>query len=115
MYNTKSLLREEINLNNKKMLLSEESIALIQNSEYIKNVLGIKLPLTEYYSIELRKQIIQEKPTPLESHSKLIKIRLLQVDHKIYTFVSWAQMEIQLLMQALFLREKTAKRSLQIE
>lgn len=60
MYNTKSLLREEINLNNKKMLLSEESIALIQNSEYIKNVLGIKLPLTEYYSIELRKQIIQE-------------------------------------------------------
>jgi hypothetical protein len=60
MYNIKTLLREEINLNNKKMLLSEESIALIQNSEYVKNVLGIQTPLTEYYSIELRKQIIEE-------------------------------------------------------
>jgi hypothetical protein len=60
MYNTKELLREEINLSNKKMLLSEQSIALIENSEYVKNVLGIKTPLTEYYSIELRKQIIEE-------------------------------------------------------
>ncbi len=60
MYNTKLLLREEINLNNKKMLLSKQSIALIENSEYVKNVLGIQTPLNENYSFELRKQIITE-------------------------------------------------------
>jgi hypothetical protein len=33
---------------------------LIENSEYVKHVLGIQTPLFEYYSFELRKQIIDE-------------------------------------------------------
>jgi hypothetical protein len=60
MNNTRTLLREEIALNDRKLLLNEHSMSLIQNSEYIKHVLGIQTPLFEYYSFELRKQIIDE-------------------------------------------------------
>ena len=61
MYNTKQLLREELNLTNKKMLLSEESLSLINSSEYVKYVLGIDLTLNEHYSLSVRKQIIEEQ------------------------------------------------------
>jgi hypothetical protein len=61
MNNTKTLLREEINLSNKKMLLSEQSLALIGDSQYVKHVLGIEIPLVEYYSFETRKKIIEEQ------------------------------------------------------
>lgn len=60
MNNTRTLLREEIALNDRKLLLNEQSMSLIQNSEYVKHVLGIQTPLVEYYSFELRKQIIEE-------------------------------------------------------
>ena len=60
MNNTRILLREEIALNDRKLLLNEQSMSLIQNSEYVKHVLGIQTPLVEYYSFELRKQIIEE-------------------------------------------------------
>lgn len=61
MNKTKILLREEINLSNKKMLLSEQSLALIGDSQYVKHVLGIEIPLVEYYSFETRKKIIEEQ------------------------------------------------------
>jgi hypothetical protein len=61
MYNTKILLREEIALNDKKMLLSEHSLMMIEDSTYVKNVLGINVPLNETYSLSLRKQIINEQ------------------------------------------------------
>ena len=60
MNDTRTLLREEIALNDRKMLLNEQTMLLIENSEYIKQVLGIQTPLFEYYSFELRKQIIDE-------------------------------------------------------
>ena len=60
MNNTRTLLREEIALNDRKLLLNEQSMSLIQNSDYVKHVLGIQTPLFEYYSFELRKQIIDE-------------------------------------------------------
>ena len=61
MINTRTLLREEIALNDRKTLLSEHSMSLVQNSDYIKHVLGIQIPLVEYYSFEIRKQIIEEQ------------------------------------------------------
>lgn len=61
MNNTRTLLREEIALNNKKMRLSEHSLMMIQNSSYVKNILGINIPLTENYSLDVRKKIIEEQ------------------------------------------------------
>lgn len=61
MNNTRTLLREEIVLNDRKMLLSEHSISLIEDSQYVKYVLGIETPLVEYYSFETRKKIIEEQ------------------------------------------------------
>lgn len=61
MYSTKQLLREEIALNDKKLLLSEHSLMMIENSTYVKNVLGITIPLNEGYSLSIRKQIINEQ------------------------------------------------------
>jgi hypothetical protein len=61
MYSTKKLLREEIALNDKKLLLSKHSLMMIENSTYVKNVLGITIPLNEGYSLSIRKQIINEQ------------------------------------------------------
>jgi hypothetical protein len=61
MYNTKILLREEIALNDKKMLLSEHSLMMIQNSSYVKNVLGIDTTLNENYPLGIRKLIIEQQ------------------------------------------------------
>jgi hypothetical protein len=61
MYNTKTLLREEIVLNNKKIQLSEHSLMMIEDSSYVKNVLGINVPLNESYSLSIRKQIIEQQ------------------------------------------------------
>jgi hypothetical protein len=61
MYKTKKLLREELDLNNKKLLLSEHSLLMIEDSTYVKNVLGINVPLNEAYSLSIRKQIINEQ------------------------------------------------------
>lgn len=61
MYNTKTLLREEIALNDKKMLLSEHSLMMIEDSTYVKNVLGINTTLTENHSLDVRKQIIEQQ------------------------------------------------------
>jgi hypothetical protein len=61
MYSTKKLLREEINLTNKKMLLSEHSLIMIQNSSYVKSVLGVDTKLNEYCSLDTRKLIIEQQ------------------------------------------------------
>lgn len=61
MNNIKILLKEELNLNARKNLLSEDSIILINNPQYIKHILGIDIPLNEHYSLSLRKQIIEEQ------------------------------------------------------
>lgn len=61
MYNIKSLLTEELILNDKKNLLSEHSLLMISNPNYIKHVLGIDVPLNENYSLALRKRIIEEQ------------------------------------------------------
>lgn len=61
MSNIKTLLIEELNLNTRKNLLSEESIVLINNPQYVKHILGIDVPLNEHYSLNLRKQIIEEQ------------------------------------------------------
>ena len=63
MNNTRILLREEIALNDRKLLLNEHSMSLIENSDYVKHVLGIQTPLFEYYSFDIRKQIIEEALT----------------------------------------------------
>jgi hypothetical protein len=61
MYNIKSLLTEELILNDKKNLLSEYSLLMINDSNYVKHVLGIDVPLNEHYSLALRKRIIEEQ------------------------------------------------------
>jgi hypothetical protein len=61
MSNTRILLREEIALNNKKMQLSEHSLTMIQNSSYVKNVLGIDTTLNENYPLNIRKLIIEQQ------------------------------------------------------
>lgn len=60
MYNIKSLLNEELILNDKKNQLSEHTLIMISDPMYIKHVLGIDVPLNEYYSFALRKKIIEE-------------------------------------------------------
>lgn len=61
MYNIKSLLTEELILNDKKNLLNEHSLMMISDPTYIKYVLGIDVPLHEHYSLALRKRIIEEQ------------------------------------------------------
>jgi len=61
MYSTKLLLREEIALNNRKSLLSEQSLVLIKNPLYVEHVLGINVNLSEHVSFSIRKQIIEEQ------------------------------------------------------
>lgn len=61
MNNIKALLKEELALNDRKKLLSEESIILINNPKYVKYTLGIDLPINENYSLSIRKQIIEEQ------------------------------------------------------
>lgn len=61
MYNIKSLLTEELILNDKKNQLSEHSLLMINDPNYVKHVLGIDVPLNEHYSLALRKRIIEEQ------------------------------------------------------
>jgi len=61
MYNIKQILNEELILHNRKSLLNEQSLGLIENPEYIKHVLGINIPINESYSFGLRKQIIEKQ------------------------------------------------------
>lgn len=63
MYNIKSLLNEELILNDKKNQLSEHSLLMINDPNYVKHVLGIDVPLNEHYSLALRKRIIEEQLT----------------------------------------------------
>jgi hypothetical protein len=60
MYNIKSLLTEELILNDKKNQLSEHTLMMISDPMYVKHVLGIDVPLNENYSLALRKKIIEE-------------------------------------------------------
>jgi hypothetical protein len=61
MNTIKALLKEELALNDRRKLLSEESIILINNPHYIKYTLGVDLPINENYSLSIRKQIIEEQ------------------------------------------------------
>jgi hypothetical protein len=61
MYNIKTMLNEELLLNSRKSLLSEQSLILINDHNHITHVLGIKAPINETYSLELRRQIIEEQ------------------------------------------------------
>jgi len=61
MYNIKKILNEELLLNSRKNLLSEQSLILINDHSHINHVLGIKTPINEIYSLALRKQIIEEQ------------------------------------------------------
>jgi hypothetical protein len=61
MFNTKQILREELLLENKKALLSEQSLILINDYKHINHVLGINTKLYESNSLELRKRIIEEQ------------------------------------------------------
>ena len=63
MYNIKLLLAEELILNEKKNQLNEHTLMMISDPMYVKHVLGIDVPLNEYYSFELRKKIIEEALT----------------------------------------------------
>jgi len=63
MYNIKLLLSEELILNDKKNQLNEHTLMMISDPMYVKHVLGIDVPLNEYYSFELRKKIIEEALT----------------------------------------------------
>lgn len=56
MYNIKLLLAEELILNEKKNQLNEHTLMMISDPMYVKHVLGIDVPLNEYYSFELRKK-----------------------------------------------------------
>lgn len=60
MYNIKSLLTEELILNEKKNQLTEHTLMMINDPMYVKHVLGIDVPLNEHYSLALRKKIIEE-------------------------------------------------------
>jgi hypothetical protein len=60
MYNIKSLLTEELILNEKKNQLTEHTLMMISDPMYVKHVLGIDVPLNEHYSLALRKKIIEE-------------------------------------------------------
>jgi hypothetical protein len=55
------MLNEELLLNSRKNLLSEQSLVLINDHNHINHVLGIKTPINETYSLTLRKQIIEEQ------------------------------------------------------
>jgi hypothetical protein len=59
MSNIKTLLREELLYNDKKNLLSAESLALINNTNHVRYVLGIDTQLNENISLETRKLILE--------------------------------------------------------
>jgi hypothetical protein len=91
MYNTKQLIREELSLNDRKCLLSEQSILLIKDNHYVNHVLGIKTPLNEYYSLSLRKQIIEEQilmETVIDSINKFIGGAIEKGKEKVVTVVN---------------------------
>jgi len=57
----KTLLREELILNEKKRLLSEESLRLINDWEHVNHILGINTSLNEHLDLSIRKRIIEEQ------------------------------------------------------
>ena len=61
MYSTKQILREELYLHNKKKLLSEHSLLLIEDDYYITTVLGIDKPLFEKDLFKYKKTIIEQQ------------------------------------------------------
>jgi ElaB/YqjD/DUF883 family membrane-anchored ribosome-binding protein len=61
MINSKQLLREEIYLYNRKKLLSEHSLLLINDTYYVKSILGIDSNLYEDNRFEYKKLIIEQQ------------------------------------------------------
>jgi hypothetical protein len=61
MYSTKQLLREELYLHDKKKLLSENSLLLIENDYYVNTILGIDKALFENDLFSYKKTIIEQQ------------------------------------------------------
>jgi len=61
VYNTKQLLREEIYLFDRKKLLSEHSLSLLEDKYYVDIVLGVDLNLHENNNFEYKKLIIEQQ------------------------------------------------------
>lgn len=59
MTNIRQILKEELIIIDRKNLLNEHSLSLIENPEYVKHVLGINVPINENNSFKIRKQIIE--------------------------------------------------------
>ena len=90
MYNTKLLLKEELMLNDRKNLLSEHSISLINNQAYVNHVLGIDCVLNEHNSLSLRRAIINEQliaEAMLDSINKYIGIAYEKGKEKTDNFI----------------------------
>ena len=47
MTNIRQILKEELIIIDRKTLLNEHSLSLIENPEYVKHVLGINVPINE--------------------------------------------------------------------
>lgn len=56
----KTLVREELTIFNEKVKLTNETLSLIENQDYVKYVLGINVPLNESQSFETKQIILQE-------------------------------------------------------
>ena len=84
MYNIKHLLNEELILHEKKYLLNEQSLILINNSEYIKHVMGINIPINEINSINISiKKLITDITNNVNEILSKIKVDTSGINNKI--------------------------------
>ena len=61
MYSTKQILREELYLHNKKKLLSEHSLLLIEDDYYVTTILGVDKSLFENNLFSYKKTVIEQQ------------------------------------------------------
>ena len=61
MSNVKILLKEHLYVVDKESLLTEDSLLLIKNYEYVNNILGIKYNINESIDTNIKIKIIQEQ------------------------------------------------------
>jgi len=61
MSNVKILLKEHLYIVDKKSLLTEDSLLLIKDYEYVNNILGIKYNINESINTNIELKIIQEQ------------------------------------------------------
>jgi len=61
MYSTKQILREELYLHNKKKLLSEHSLLLIEDDYYVTTILGVDKSLFENNLFSYKQTVIEQQ------------------------------------------------------